>query len=214
MVSVFYIIAIEAIICGFMLNRTLYSKTSVMWHMPIYVLLKTIVCTYAVHIHLTLYVTPLCILFSAVYAFICFRDSTLRKTAVIVCGMICLGISNLFKLSVLGMLGLTQDFDTTRDVLSTVSIICFSLLIFSLLSIIFTNILCRVRLYIVGGILLVHLLLLVFTALIYLYMHSLIAVEYNALYSVFALFLLLPAVGTLYFSESIAFARKDNYFSK
>lgn len=212
MVSVFYVIAIEAIICGFMLNRTLYSRTKHKWHMPIYVLVKTIVCTCAVYYKMLGLVTPLCVFFSAVYALICFKDSLLRKLSVVLCGVLCLMASNAVKFALLNSFGITQFFKTTPDVLLTIIVLCFSLLFFCLFTIITTNLLCRVRIVIISGITAVHLLLLLLTALLYYYMYNLLPVRFNSLYSVFALFLLLPAVAMLYFSESIVFTRKDNYF--
>ena len=212
MVSVIYTIIIEAIICGFMLNRTLYSRTRYMWHMPLYVLVKTVACSASVYYGLIYFVTPLCMIFSYIYALICFRDSLKRKTAVVVCCIFCLGASNLMKFAMLAIFGVTQRLNYTTDVLCTVSILCFSLLFFCLFTIICTNILCGVRLVKIGTITLVHLLLMCFTALLYCFMHSLIDVRFNSLYTVYAFFLLVPAVTMLYFSESIVFARKDNYF--
>ena len=212
MIPVFYIIVLQALICGFMLCRTLNSKTKHIWHMPVYILIKAIVCTYFVYRNLGIFVTPLCILFSFVYALIFFRDSFLRKISVVSCGVLCLATSNLIKYFLLDSMALTQDFQTTPDLLLTNSVLSFSILFFCLFTIICTNLLCRVRFVILGGITLVHLLLLSLTALLYAYVYNLISANFNHLYSVFALYLLLPAVVMLYFSESIIFTRKDNYF--
>ncbi len=214
MVSILYVIMLEALICGLMFNRTLYSKTKYMWHLPIYVLLKASVCTYSVYIGLMFLVTPLCIFFSLIYALICFKDKVLRKLAVIFCGVLCLSASNLIKLTILDSLNLTQNFQTTSNILVTVIVLCFSLLFFCLFTIICTNLICGVRLYIIGRIVLVHLLLIIFICLIYTYMHMLIPHRFNGLYTVFALFFLLPSAVSLYFSESIVFAKKDNYFKE
>ena len=212
MIHVFYIIAIEALICGFMLIRVLNSKTKYMWHMPIYILIKSIVCTYMVYCKLSAFITPVFILFSLLYAIICFRDHFRRKISVIFCGVLCLGASNLFKFFLLDSLNITQNFQTTPDLFLTTSVLCFSILFFCLFTIISTNLLCGVRLIIVSGITLVHLLLLSLASLLYTYIYNLVSPSFNHLYSLFALFLLLPAVVMLYFSESIVFSRKDNYF--
>lgn len=212
MVSVLYVITLEAIICGFMLNRTLYSRTRYMWHLPIYVIIKAIVCTVVTYYNFLSLVTPLCIVFSYIYALICFKDSLKRKSAVVICGVLCLGASNLMKFAMLSIFEVPQSIKESPDTLITISVLCFSILFFCLFTIICTNLLCGVRLVKIGGITLVHLLLMSFTAMIYCYMHTLIEVDFNSLYTVYALFLLLPAVTMLYFSESIVFARKDNYF--
>lgn len=212
MVSVFYVIAIEAIICGLMLNRTLYSRTKHMWHMPLYVLAKTIICTSLVYYKMPGLVTPVCVLFSMVYTLVCFKDSILRKLCVLLCGILCLMASNAVKFMLLNCFGITQFFKTTPDILLTVIVLCFSLMFFCLFTIISTNVLCGVRIVIISGITAVHLLLILLTALLYCYMYTLMPVRFNSLYCVFALFLLLPSVAVLYFSESIVFSRKDNYF--
>ncbi len=212
LVSVLYVIIIEAIICGLMLNRTLYSVTKHMWHLPIYVLIKASVCTYIVYTGMIYLVTPLCVIFSLVYSLICFNDSLKRKLAVIICGVLCLTASNILKFAMLDLLNLTQDQATTRNVLATEIVLCFSLLFFCLFTIICTNIMCRVRIYIIFRIALVHLLLLTFIAMVYIYMHALIPYRFNSLYTVFALFFLLPAAASLYFSESLVSTNKDNYF--
>lgn len=212
MVSVLYVIALEAIVCGLMLNRTLYSKTGYMWHLSLYVLIKSVVCTCVVSQGALQLVTPLCILFSLIYALVCFRDSIKRKLAVVFCGVLCLGASNLIKFTMLYGFGLTQDYSATPDILATKIVICISILFFCIFTIICTNLLCGVRVVITFGITLVSLLLMIFIALIYTYMHMLIPQRFNSLYSVFALFFLLPSIASLYFGESITFSRKDRYF--
>lgn len=213
MLAVFYVIVLEAVVCGLMLNRTLYSRTRHMWqHLPIYVILKAAVCTYVVSLNLLAFVTPLCVLFSLGYALVCFKDGIKRKLLVVFCGILCLLASNVIKLFLLSTLGITQYFKNTPDVLATVTVLCLSILFFCFFTIIFTNILCGVRLVITGGITLVILLLLVFITFIYTYMHMLIPVRFNSLFSGFALFFLLPSVMSLYFGEALTFARKDRYF--
>jgi len=212
LVSVLYVLVIEAIICGLMINRTLYSKTKHKWHLPIYVLLKASVCTYIVYTGMLYLVTPLCVAFSLVYALICFGDSLKRKFALIICGVLCLTASNILKFAMLDLLNLTQDHASTRNILATEIVLCFSLLFFCLFTIICTNLMCRVRLYIIFRIALVHLLLLAFIAIVYIYMHALVPYRYNSLYTVFALFFLLPAAASLYFSESLVSTGTDDYF--
>ena len=212
MVSVFYVIVLEAIICGLMLSRTLYSKTSRMWHLPLYVIVKASVCTYAVYLKLLPLVTPMCIVFSLVYSLVFFKDSVKRKLAVNACGILCLITSNAVKFTMLKILGLTQLFAYTPDMLATISVLCISLLFLCFFTIICTNILCSVRFQVIVRIMLVHLLLLLFIGAVYGYMHMIIPQRFNGLYTLFALFFLFPSVMTLYFSESIVFARKDNYF--
>lgn len=212
MIPVFYIVVLQSLICGFMLCRTLNSKTKYLWHIPIYMLLKSIVCTYIVYRELSSFVTPLCILFSFVYALIFYKDSFWRKSVVISCGVLCLAMSNLIKYFLLESMAITQNFETTPNLFLTNSVLSFAILFFCLFTIVCTNLLCRVRFVIVGGIALVHLLLLSLAALLYAYVYNLVSASFNHLYSVFALFLLLPAVVMLYFSESIIFTKKDNYF--
>ncbi len=212
MVSVLYMIMIEAVICALMLKRTLYSKTKHIWHLPLYVIIKASVCTFFVYFGMQYFVTPLCVLFTTCYTFLCFRGSFKRKSAVIISCILCLAASNLLKFAILDLLNLTQNFATTRNILATEIVLCFSLLFFCLFTVICTNLICRVRLYIVCRIALVNLVVLAFIALIYIYMHALIPYRYNHLYSVFALFLMLPAAASLYFSESLVFSSKDNYF--
>lgn len=214
MVSIIYVIVIEAIIFGLMLNRTLYSRTRHMWHLPVYCIVKAAITSYAVHIGMTYLAAPLCMLFSAVYAFLCFCDSIKRKAAVLLCGLLSLAASNCIKFTILDFLKLSQDISVTRNILATVIVLCFVLLFFCLFTVFFTNLMCRVRLHIIGQTVLVQLAVLTFIALIYIYMHSLIPYRYNHLYTVFALFLLLPSVTSLYFSESLVFSKKDNYLKQ
>lgn len=212
MVPVLYVIVIESAISGLMLNRTLYSKTAHMWHLPVYVLIKSAVCTYAVYCRLLELVTPLCVLFSLAYALLCFSDSIKRKLLTIACGVLCLGMSNLIKFALLNSLGLTQELKKTPHHLTTVTVLCISLIMFCLFTIVFTNILCGVRFRIIGGIFLVNLFLILLICLVYAYMHTLVPFYYNRLYSIFSLFFLLPAVTALYLSENILYISKENYF--
>ena len=212
MVSVFYVIVLEAIVCGLMLNRTLYSKVRMMLHLPLYVIIKAVVCTWTVMHGFHQLTTPLCILFSLLYALTAFNDSIKRKLVVMLCGVLCLAAANLLKFVMLNSMGLTQNFGTTPDILSTKIVLCVSLLFFCIFTIICTNLLCGVRVIITFGILLVSILLMLFIGLIYTCMHMLIPKSFNYLYSVFALFFLLPSLASLYFGESITFSRKDRYF--
>ncbi len=212
MIPIIYIISLEAIICGYMLNRTLCAKSRRMWHMTFYVIIKTIICSLAVHFKLLLTVTPLCIVISFIYALVCFDDKFSQKLLATIAGIGSLAFSNICKFAILHHFGLSQNYSPENDELARLSVIVFSILVFCSITITATNIICKVRAKIVTAITLVNILLLVAEAIFFIYVHSLTHKYVNGIYSVFILFAALPAIILLYFSESIVFSHKDDYF--
>ncbi len=214
MLYIIYVIILEAIVCGLMINRTLCSRWLTMWHLPVYIFVKTSCCAFTIAVNGTFLITLMSIAFSIVYSLLCFSDKISRKLAVCTIGALCIGISNLFKLSYLSRYGITQELEKSEDVLGSIICISFSMLIFTVLTIVATNIICRVRRKIVAIITGVMLLMLTIGAAVYRFMHSLIDIQLNGIYSVYAMIFLLPAIVLLYFSEAVIFSHRGNFFKK
>lgn len=212
MLSAVYLIILEAAVCGLMINRTLTSKTSVMWHFPIYITIKTVAASVMFFVNGTGFITLLGISLSLLYAVLCFSDKISKKLLVIGVESLCIAASNLFKLSFLTRYGLTQQYYKSEDVLASVICISFSLLLFTVFTVIATNVICKVRLKVVALISGMMLLNLTLCTIVYEYMYSIIIRQLNGIFTVYALIYLLPAIVLLYFCEAVMFSSKDNYF--
>ncbi len=194
-----------------MVNRTLRSKSVRMWHFLIYVVLNTAVCTLAVHFQFLDYISLLCITISFVYSLLCFDDSFVRKLAVSAAGVGCLWVSEAVQRVLLkaftgeGMLGFGGS-----DVLASIICRCLSLCIFAALTIVVTNVFCKVTLRAFTLVLVINFLQLFAFSAVFSFMHGLIDVQLNGLFTVYALVFLLPALAFLYFTESVIFSRKDS----
>ena len=211
---IIYIIILESIVCGLMINRTLCSRWLTMWHLPVYILIKTACCALMVAVKGTYLITVLSVAFSILYSLLCFNDKISRKLAVCTTGTLCIGISNLFKFSYLSRYNVTQELEHSEDVLESIICISFSMLIFTVLTIVATNIICRVRWKIVAIITGVMLLVLTFSAAVYRYIHWLVDTPLNGIYAAYAMFFLLPAIVLLYFFEAVIFSHRGNFFKE
>lgn len=207
-----YFILLESFVSALMINRTLCSRSTIIWHLPVFMLVKTALCYAAVVLNGPHLITGLCIALSLLYSLIFFSDGIARKLTVVAACALCIGISNIFKFSYLARYGIPQELKLSEDILGSTVCIAFSLLIFTVLTIVATNIICRVRWKIVAIITGVMLLVLTFSTAVYRFMHSLVDAWLGSVFAIYAMIYLLPAIVLLYFSEAVIFSHRESFF--
>ncbi len=214
MLQTLYFVFLEAAVIGILVNRTLYSRSMSLWHLLIYTVLNTVLCSVAVFLGASEYTAILCIACAFVYSVLCFNDSFLRKLTVGISALTCILISGGVQTWGMKILKESEMIASDTDVLARVICISMSICVLCALTVIATNILCGVRAASICMIGLVSFLQLLIFAVIFLFMHSLIDVQLNGLFTVYALVFLLPALTFLYFTESIIFSRKKRRLAK